>query len=112
MAKFDQRGQYVHTQFNAENLTVGTINTQEDVVTALEFLKRQLIIARSENQLSAESKIQADDELEKIDEELKTKSPNVEAAKGSLSKLKKICAHIDPIMKVLTRLALAISLLS
>ena len=72
---FDQRGQHVNYQYNsAGNISIGALQSKDDLAPQLEFLKQELVKAREGNEISEliESKAKTP-LLEAIDEVKKPK---------------------------------------
>ncbi len=65
MATFDQRGQHVRYQYNAETIHFGSVQNTTDVVEALKQLQKELHRAIDQKVLVGVAAIDADDAMKK-----------------------------------------------
>ncbi len=65
MATFDQRGQHVRYQYNAETINFASAQNTMDVIEELKHLQQELARAIDKNALAGDDAIEADYEMKK-----------------------------------------------
>jgi hypothetical protein len=65
MANFDQRNQNVHTQYNADTITIGEIHTSEDCLAAIKILQAEALKAIKAKVIEGEAALELEFYLNK-----------------------------------------------
>lgn len=88
MATFNQQGQTVHNQFNADNINFGNARSKEEFIACLKQLQKELNNAADKKIIDGEIAIDAESHITKAI--LQTKSPQPDKPKliESLNKAK------------------------
>ena len=95
MATFDQRGQHVTYQYNAENINFGAIQNNSDLVEELKKLQKKLIRAIEQKALEGDSAIDAEYEMKKAMAQAEKLEPNKTTLLEHLNKAKDLVAGVS-----------------
>ncbi len=71
MVTFNQQGQTVNTQYNAETINIGSIETKEDVLTAIQKLQGEVEKAVKGNAINEEAATEVEYSLKKAVQQMK-----------------------------------------
>lgn len=95
MALFDQRGQHVNTQYNAQQMNFGAIQNSMDLVAELEKLKEEVARARTNGLLDKKQATDADYQITKAAQEAEEAKPNKKTILDHLSTAKALIEGVS-----------------
>jgi hypothetical protein len=108
MALFDQRGQHVNTQYNAQRMNFGAVENSIDLVAELEKLKEEVARARTNGLLDKKQATDADYQITKAAQEAEEAKPNKKTMLDHLSSAKAIIEGVSAAGGLVTALTAAI----
>jgi len=73
---FDQRGQQVNTQYNAQQINFGAVQTTQDLIAELEKLKTSILKAKEDGKLDKKSANDAANQVTQAIDEAEEARPN------------------------------------
>lgn len=76
MSLFDQRGQHVNTQYNAQHMNFGAVQNTVDLVTELQKLKEEIAIAQKEGLIDKKQATDVEYQVTKASQEVEEPEPN------------------------------------
>ena len=96
MAGFDQRGQHVNYQYNADgNINFGAVQSNIELVNELEKLKGELSKAATAHAIAEDVRIDTDYQLTKAIQQAKQPTPNKKSILNHLSDAKALIEGIS-----------------
>jgi len=108
MALFDQRGQHVNTQFNAQQMNFGAVQNTVDLVTELEKLKEGIARARKDGVLNKKKATDVEYQITKAAQEAEEPKPNKKTILDHLTTAKSVIEGIAAASGLVTGLVGAI----
>jgi len=109
MATFNQQGQTVHgSQYNAENITIGAIQNQQDFGVELHKFQQTLEQAIADKTLSGEAAVDAKANIEKAVLQTKEAKPEKSKLLGYLNNTKELVSGSAGLATALGKLISAV----
>ena len=94
MATFNQQNQQVTTQYNAETINFGAVQTPQDLVTQLEKLKAEIAKAKAANVISEEEATDAEYQVTKAAQQAAKPEPDKNSIVANLNTAKEVVQSV------------------
>jgi hypothetical protein len=108
MSLFDQRGQHVNTQYNAQYMRFGAIQSKAELIAELEKLTEEVARARQDGTLDKKQATEAENQLTKAVQEAEESKPNKKTLLDHLATAKALLEDISAASGVVSALVSAI----
>ncbi len=111
MATFNQQGQMIQNQYNAETINFGAVNTAEDFLQQLENLQAELNKAIDAGAISEDSAVDAEASIKKAVLQANKPSPDKKTLVEHLSSAKELVTGVSGLATAITSAIAAVDAL-
>ncbi|GHO68205.1 hypothetical protein KSC_070970 [Ktedonobacter sp. SOSP1-52] len=108
MSIFDQRGQHVHTQYNAQHMNFGTVQNMVDFTTELIKLREEIGRVKKEGLLDRKQANAVDYHITEVVEEAEETQPDKKTMLDHLNTAKSLISGVTAASGLVTALVGAI----